>query len=239
MLNDTLKALQKRLREIIGKHDRAVTAWLKEKGFNALKDVPFEQRPLKELGLTATDSSTEKVLRKRIDYCQRDLERYEPKAFSVSSGGLEKPVPTPVLNVLVGGSLESPGESVHPGILRAVLRRGHVDYDGSDERIIPQTDAGRRLALARWIAGVENPLTARVIVNRVWQWHFGQGLVATPNNFGKMGKKPTHPELLDWLAQSLIDHNWSLKELHRVIMRSAVYQQSAAHPEFDAVRRRG
>ena len=236
-VNDTLKALQKRLREMIGKHDRAVNAWLKEKGFAALKDVPFGQRPLKEFGLTPTESSTEKVLRKRVDYCQRELERYQPKAFSVSSGGMEKPVPTPVLNVLVGGSIESPGESVRPGILNAVLKRGHIDYAASEKQIIPETDSGRRLALARWVASSENPLTARVIVNRVWQWHFGEGLVATPNNFGKMGKKPTYPELLDWLARYLIDHNWSLKDLHRVIMRSAAYQQGAVHPDLERVKK--
>src|SRR5204863_6107344 len=109
---------------------------------------------------------------------------------------------------------------------------GRADYPAtSADDIIPQTDSGRRLALAKWIANPENPLTARVMVNRIWQWHFGSGIVATANNFGKMGKKPTHPELLDWLAQYFIEHGWSIKEIHRLVMRSATYQQSATHPD--------
>jgi hypothetical protein len=85
----------------------------------------------------------------------------------------------------------------------------------------------RRKALADWIASPNNPLTARVIVNRVWQFHFGQPLVATPSDFGEGGVAPTHPQLLDWLAQELIAHNWSLKHIHRLILQSAAYQQSS------------
>jgi mono/diheme cytochrome c family protein len=88
-------------------------------------------------------------------------------------------------------------------------------------------EADRRLALAHWLTGPENPLTARVIANRVWQHHFGTGLVATPSDFGKMGFAPTHPELLDWLASSLIDGGWSLKALHRTILLSSTYRQSS------------
>ncbi len=98
---------------------------------------------------------------------------------------------------------------------------------------VPDTPVGRRLALARWIASESNPLTARVMVNRIWQHHFGEGIVGTPNNFGKMGKRPTHPELLDWLATYFIEHGWSVKEMHRVMMLSAAYQRSSkpAAPE--------
>src|SRR6185436_18523713 len=85
----------------------------------------------------------------------------------------------------------------------------------------------RRAALANWIASDRNLFTARVIANRVWQWHFGEGLVRTPNDFGIRGDRPTHPELLDWLAVELVEHNWSLKHLHRVIMTSATYAQTA------------
>ncbi len=86
----------------------------------------------------------------------------------------------------------------------------------------------RRLRLADWIAGAENPLTARVMVNRVWQYHFGVGLVGTPNDFGKNGAKPTHPELLDWLAGQLVDQGWSIKKLQRRILTSATWRQSSA-----------
>src|SRR5207245_603958 len=85
-----------------------------------------------------------------------------------------------------------------------------------------------RLELARSIASPENPLTARVLVNRVWERHFGRGLVATPSNFGNLGERPSHPELLDYLASRFIASGWSLKSLHRTIMLSATYQLSSA-----------
>jgi hypothetical protein len=86
---------------------------------------------------------------------------------------------------------------------------------------------GRRTALAEWIASPENRLTARVIVNRVWQGHFGRGIVRSPNNFGGLGTPPTHPELLDWLASDFVQNGWKLKRLHKQIMLSAAYQQSS------------
>ena len=87
-------------------------------------------------------------------------------------------------------------------------------------------DAGRA-ELARWIASPANPLTARVMANRVWQQHFGEGLVHTPSDLGVRGEPPTHPELLDWLASELIRNGWSLKWLHKEIMLSATYRQSS------------
>ncbi len=89
---------------------------------------------------------------------------------------------------------------------------------------------GRRTALARWITNPDNPLTARVIVNRVWQQHFGSGLVATTSDFGRLGTPPSHPELLDWLARRFIKDGWSLKKLHRLILTSATYRQSSERP---------
>ena len=96
----------------------------------------------------------------------------------------------------------------------------------------------RRLNLANWIASSQNPLTARVLVNRIWQQHFGLGLVATPNDFGINGVRPSHPELLDWLAQEFIDSGWSIKHLHRLILNSATYRQSSlVSPQASAVDR--
>ncbi len=91
------------------------------------------------------------------------------------------------------------------------------------------TGSGRR-ELAAWIASTDNPLAARVIVNRVWQWHFGAALVRTPNNFGMRSRLPTHPQLLDWLATKFVADGWSLKKLHRRIMLSATYQQTSQVP---------
>jgi hypothetical protein len=112
---------------------------------------------------------------------------------------------------------------------------------GEDARVEPPPMApastGRRTALARWIASPVNPLTARVLVNRLWQQHFGTGLVATASDFGRLGEPPSHPELLDWLARRLIDEGWRLKPLHRLIMTSATYRQSALHAGSPAARR--
>ena len=99
--------------------------------------------------------------------------------------------------------------------------------------------AGRRSALARWMSNTSDGagrLLARVIVNRLWQHHFGRGIVATPSDFGHQGERPTHPELLDWLASELIAHDWDLKPIHKLIMTSAVYCQSSA---VDDARRQG
>jgi|SRR5579883_1153528 len=90
-------------------------------------------------------------------------------------------------------------------------------------------DRSGRLELANWIASPTHPLTARVLVNRVWQHHFGEGLVRTPDNFGRLGERPTHPELLDWLAVQFVKNGWSLKKLHKLILLSATYQMSSAH----------
>ncbi|MEZ6128347.1 MAG: DUF1553 domain-containing protein [Planctomycetaceae bacterium] len=93
------------------------------------------------------------------------------------------------------------------------------------------TSTGQRTALANWIASPDNPLTARVIVNRIWQRHFGMGLVETASDFGSLGGRPSHPELLDWLATEFMAHNWSIKWLHRQILNSATWQMSSFHPQ--------
>jgi hypothetical protein len=101
-------------------------------------------------------------------------------------------------------------------------RSAPTDFAGSTA----EASAGRRSALAAWLTAPENPLTARVMVNRIWQHHFGEGLVATPNDFGAMGQPPTHPELLNWLASEFIARGWSIKEMHRLIVLSATYRQA-------------
>jgi len=100
-----------------------------------------------------------------------------------------------------------------------------------------QTSTGQRTALAKWITSPENPLTARVIVNRIWQQHFGTGLVSTASDFGSLGGRPSHPELMDWLASEFIAHNWSIKWLHRQILNSATWQMSSSHPNAAAARK--
>ena len=109
---------------------------------------------------------------------------------------------------------------------------GYPAILGSDKMLIPaslktRATTGRRTALAHWMTRDDNPLTTRVIVNRIWQLHFGTGIVASANDFGRLGTPPTHPELLDWLTQEFIRSGWSIKHMHRLIMSSATYQQQA------------
>ena len=138
----------------------------------------------------------------------------------------------PETHFLVRGDVKQKRQKVNSGFLQVLMRDGK---DASQWRATPPEDwtrtSYRRVGLARWLTDTEHGaghLAARVIVNRLWQQHFGRGIVATPNDFGYQGQRPTHPKLLDWLAQDLISHEWRLKRLHRLIMTSAVYMQSSA-----------
>ncbi len=136
---------------------------------------------------------------------------------------LDQPMPPKTVHVLQRGDIDKPGEVASPGALSAVpaLPARFALADPLDE-------AARRAALADWIADPDNPLTWRSVVNRMWAYHFGRGLCDTPNDLGHMGDTPSHPELLDWLATWFRDDGQgSLKELHRIIVRSATYQQSS------------
>jgi hypothetical protein len=129
--------------------------------------------------------------------------------------------PDPVRpHVLLRGNPGTPGEAVPRQFLQIL----------SGENRKPFTDGSGRLDLAKAITSKDNPLTARVFVNRVWGWHFGQGLVTTPSNFGLRGEPPTHPALLDWLAARFMADGWSVKKLHRLILLSRTYQQASADP---------
>ncbi|HEY2827302.1 MAG TPA: PSD1 and planctomycete cytochrome C domain-containing protein [Pirellulales bacterium] len=127
--------------------------------------------------------------------------------------------------VMLGGDYNRHGDEVEPGV-PAVIDNGRADFSPSDAE---RPSAGRRLALARWIVDPKNPLTARVIVNRIWMYHFGRGLVNTPSNFGQSGDPPTHLELLDYLADQLVRGHWRIKPLTKMIVMSAVYRQSSAY----------
>ena len=118
-------------------------------------------------------------------------------------------------------------EPIEPGFLTVL----NPSTEASIELPKTRQGSGRRSALAAWIGRDDNPLTPRVIVNRVWQTHFGKGLVATPNDFGHNGAKPTHPQLLDWLTSRFIESGWDLKALHRLILTSATWRQAAEHPD--------
>ncbi|MEM7385626.1 MAG: DUF1553 domain-containing protein, partial [Verrucomicrobiota bacterium] len=125
-------------------------------------------------------------------------------------------------HLFIGGSPQRKGEKVVPASL-STLSEVTSAYTLSEKT----PESKRRLALAEWITSPINPLTPRVLANRLWQYHFGTGLVDTPNDFGFMGGRPTHPELLDFLASKLVENGWRLKPMHRLIMQSRAYQQSS------------
>jgi mono/diheme cytochrome c family protein len=140
-----------------------------------------------------------------------DMWNVSPRTFLPARGGRpEREVQPGFFSVLGGGEVPPPAEKRET--------TGPIP-------LMPTT--GRRTALAHWISDPSNPLTARVMANRIWQYHFGRGLVATPSDFGTRGGRPTHPELLDWLASEFVSQGWSIKKLHRTMMLSAAYQQQA------------
>jgi hypothetical protein len=132
--------------------------------------------------------------------------------------------PRPIF-LLARGDVKQPGREVTPGTLVC------IDTTAWEEPSAGEPEGARRAALARWITDPSHPLTWRSIVNRIWQHHFGRGFVDTPNDFGRMGALPTHPELLDWLAVEFRDGGQSFKSLDRMIVTSATYQQSGALPD--------
>src|SRR5262249_48870159 len=146
--------------------------------------------------------------------------------------GSFRPATTPrPVHLLRRGDINQPQAAAKPGALSCVhgLRARFELSDVNDE-------GSRRAAFARWVTDPRNVLTWRSMVNRVWQYHFGRGIVDTPNDFGRMGTPPTHPELLDWLAATFLESGGSLKLLHRLLVTSSAYRQaSQVRPEFAAV----
>jgi len=124
--------------------------------------------------------------------------------------------------IMERGEHDQQGAQIEPGFLRIIGQLANFKIEPT-----PTNTSGRRLALSRWLMDTNNPLTARVIVNRIWQQHFGRGLVDTPSDFGLLGSAPTHPQLLDWLAAELIFNKWDLKAIHRLILTSATYCQAS------------
>ncbi|MBI2685706.1 MAG: PSD1 domain-containing protein [Acidobacteria bacterium] len=159
------------------------------------------------------------------DRMQREQElarRYQSLAYAVRDVAPPAAPDVPDTYVLDGGDLAGRGDKVDPGFL-FTSSAAEIPFAGGSN--------GRRLALAEWIASDRNPFTARVIVNRLWQRHFGEGLVRTPSDFGRNGEPPTHPELLDWLAAQFVEGKWSIKAMHRLMLTSAAYRQASRHPK--------
>ncbi len=201
------------------------------------QNLPEDSFPPKLVGFGPEDFGNERVARKGLERLKWEMERYEPFAFSIYNG--RTPDIKAVLNpqrmptnrmtegeleqtaILSGGDPFSPTTKVKPGALSALAQIPKLELP------ISEGIEGRRTALANWIASPSNPLTTRTIVNRLWLWHFGQAIAGNPNNFGSTGKRPTHPELLDWLAATFVEKKWSVKEMHRLIVTSAAYRRSS------------
>src|SRR5262249_13078724 len=132
----------------------------------------------------------------------------------------EVPGRIPVTHLYYRGDHNQPRQAVTPGELTILDGDGKCRISSEDPAL---PSSRRRLAYARWLTNGQHPLLARVLVNRFWMHHFGRGIVATPADFGTQGERPTHPELLDWLASEFMADGWRLKSLHKLIMTSAVY----------------
>ncbi|HIK90424.1 MAG TPA: DUF1553 domain-containing protein [Planctomycetes bacterium] len=165
----------------------------------------------------------------RERFLRQQIKRLQPVSMSLRhSYGPPYEPGVPTSTVMIRGEYDNPGEVVTAGFLTCIT--------GADEPAKIRLDPfkrwptrSRRMALAQWIASPDNPLTARVAANRLWHWHFGRGIVATPSDFGQLSGGPSHPQLLDWLANQFIQQKWSIKALHRLIVTSATYRQTSLH----------
>ena len=191
-------------------------------------------------GLSPGDENSLARMYKNISRHTWELEKTQPIAFAVYTGktitrqNVSKRVVRPAKvwgkgtiekdTILTGGDAYARGDAVTPAPISAAVTLGQMTMEP-----FPSGKGKRRLALANWMVSKRNPLTARVMVNRVWSWHFGKGLTGNPNNLGSTGELPTHPELLDYLAGWFMQHDWSVKQLNRLILTSAAYRRSSRH----------
>ena len=217
--NETLSAWRVKYRQAL----KDGTELPNKPGFDGGKDRFFDEIYFRKGPFSVTQEDTPRSTpgeRKRISELKAELENLkkeappEPEmACAVEDGDVVEQ------KVFIRGDYHNEGEEA-PKAAPAIL----AEKTGA----LPEVKTGSgRLELAQWLTRPDHPLTARVMVNRIWQWHFGEGIVRTPDNFGKMGERPTHPELLDYLATRFIDSGWSIKSMHRLIMLSNVYRMSS------------
>ena len=213
--NSVATPAEKRLREkhdvLIDAQKKVVTAFTEKANAQLLVSLKIDKLPAKP------GEKYPKTTRDELGKLRAALKQLEDNppplvsAMGVTDGNATE------LPVFVRGDHNTPASFKQPRRFPQVL---------SDGKPLGNENSGR-LALAQWIADKKNPLTARVMVNRVWRWHFGRGLVATTDNFGLLGERPSHPDLLDWLAAWFMDNGWSVKKLNTLILTSATYQMSS------------
>ncbi len=195
-----------------------------------VKDLETELAKSTQKIFSEAERERHRELTGKMELIQRRIARWKPETLSV----INVPGPPagpglPLTHILISGDYRQPGAVVEAGFPSAITgdsRPAVLDTD----RYRQFPTRGLRMTLAKWIVSPDNPLTARVMVNRIWQHHFGRGIVETPSDFGKNGSRPTHPELLDWLAVKFVDEKWSIKSMHRLILNSSTYRQSSENP---------
>jgi len=217
--DETLASFKDRLR---GRRRLAASGDLKDLVFD-VNDAELRAAMNEEILFTAEELKTYRLIRRQTArFANPNLGDYfSAQAYTAKDSQLRYSVAT---HILSGGNYELREDTVEPGFPSAI--------SGTFEAVDLKGVSGpRRKLLAEWIVSPENPLTARVMVNRIWQYHFGKGLVATSSDFGKNGSQTEHQDLLDWLATEFIESGWSIKHIHRIILTSQVYRQSMNHPE--------
>lgn len=232
--------------KLVNKRETAARKWFEERGLpykddKARKNLPDEEKPPRHVGLDYVDEGQLKVREQDEWIWNRRLERYKPMAQSVYNteaaklawNGARKlridrktKAKEPLQShIFLGGALTALGDQVAPGVLSA-LALSATGASAEAPFSLGNNVDGRRLGLARWIVNPSNALTSRSIVNRIWQFHFGKGIAANSNNFGGKGAKPTHPQLLDYLAADFVANGWTIKRMHRNIMMSSAYRRA-------------
>src|SRR6185369_8712576 len=238
-LGEEKEAKQKRyIEEALTKHLEKFEAPLRDQ-LRAAYDTPADKRSAEQKKLLADNPSVNINAGVLYQYNQKaadDLKALDAKIAEIRGRkppedficALTEPADKPPVTYLFHrGDPKQPKEAIQPGGLSVFAPPGApVELPQKNPKL---ATSGRRLAFAHWLTDGTNPLVARVLVNRVWLHHFGRGLVGTPSDFGAMGERPTHPELLDWLANDFVEHGWRLKRLHKLIMTSTAYRQSSQH----------
>ncbi|MBI3208961.1 MAG: DUF1553 domain-containing protein [Candidatus Solibacter usitatus] len=213
--NEKVRALEKELRAKLTAANR--------KPADLQKILGEKENPL----FTAAERQQHKDATERAQKLTLELPRYQPIAYSVNEVAPPAVMDVEPTYVLAGGERLARGEKVEPGFLKCIAGNS----DAAKIAFPGRYRSGRRRALAEWITSPANPLTARVMVNRIWQHHFGEGIVRTASDFGMNGDRPSHPELLDWLATQFVERKWSIKAMHRLMLTSNAYQQATHHAE--------
>jgi hypothetical protein len=225
MRQNALTKFRQEIQDAVRTPEAERTPYQQQIALMALQQI--DRADTEALGRLAADK------KKRVQELEKQMRAGAPRPPGTIMGIGDVGRVAPPTHLLAGGDWRKPGDELAPGFPK-VLGSATPEISPSEG----SNSTGRRTALVRWLTRTDHPLTARVIVNRLWQHHFGRGIVGTPNDFGSQGDPPTHPELLDWLAVELVEHNWSLKHIHRLLVLSAAYQQASRFdPRSEAVSR--